>query len=178
MKSIPVQAVSSDVEVAGRPARRVLEVIRPYPFHAAGQTWRIPQVVIEEDYDGTPVMSGHEITRITRAIANEICGDNAALTADELEYLCGLTGVRYVEVAKRLGVTRSTISTWLKNGGKLPMLPSIVLKKWFWYQIFGALLEDVLVFRGAVAFEDGTFLHQLRQEAIQHSLAEPLRDVA
>ena len=51
-----------------------------------------------------------EIQRIHRAIANEICGHEATLTMDELEFLCDLTATSLSDVASALKVHRSAVS--------------------------------------------------------------------
>lgn len=149
-------------------------VLAPYLYMAAGRLWVIPQVRIELAPDGTPIIPGNELTRITHAVTNELCGSPTALSADELDFLCGITATPYVDVARRLDVTRATISHWIKKGGKLPLISSLILKKFFWFEVFGSRLQIPLSFSNRVIQDEGALLEQLRLEAISHGLTEPL----
>lgn len=153
----------------------VLETIPIYRFPAAGMYWSIPNVEIDAGYDGRPVLPGREIRRITHAIANEICATAAPLSPAELQYLCELTALYYVEVAEKLGVTRATVSHWLRKGRQVPLPHSLTLKKWFWAKLFPAAVTPELVFTVEELLDDARVLQRFHDEAVRLGLAEVVK---
>lgn len=89
---------------------------RNYPYQAAGRTWTVPELRLTSLPDGSAAISEEEIQRIHRAIANEICGDEARLTMAELEFLCDATETSFSDVASTLQLHRSTVTRWRKTG--------------------------------------------------------------
>jgi len=141
-----------------------------YPFFSAGRFWLVQELTITVLPDGTEGISQAESDRIHRAVANQICGAAADLSWDEFEFLCDLTGTLHVEVARHLGLHKSTVSRW-RPAGRVPHLASLALKRWFWLGLFGDLLKG---WRLPVAqFGDDTgFLARARQRAIDQRLVE------
>ena len=113
-----------------------------HPIHIAGRLWTIPTFEMVERPDGSGgVVNGvsrTELTRVHRGIANVICGDPAPLSPDELEFFCDVTETPYMDVAKHLGIAKSTVSKWwTRRDTTLSLLYSRHLKKWFWFKLFG-----------------------------------------
>ena len=149
------------------------KVTRNYPYQAAGRTWTIPELRLTCLPDGSAAISEAEIQRIHRAIANEICGHETTLTMDELEFLCDLTEKSLSDVASALKIHRSTVTRWKKSGEVPGSVMSLVLKKWFWYLLFGKSLENKVVPLD-YAVDEAKFLPFLRQETIDERLADPV----
>ena len=144
---------------------------KKYPYRAAGQTWIIPEFHLSKLPDGTIAVLEEEINRIHYAIANEICGDENGLSKDELEFLCDMTQTSFSEIADYLGIHQSTLTQW-RTAGKIPKnVMGLVLKKWFWFKLFGQKLGrrkiSISQFRDEVRF-----LSFAKAEAIQRNLAE------
>ena len=144
-----------------------------YPYQAAGRTWTVPEVELTSLPDGSAAISEEEIARIQRAIANEICGDEASLTMAELEFLCDATETSFADVASTLKIHRSTVTRWRKTGEVPKSVMSLVLKKWFWNLLFGKPLADETVPLGH-AIDEKRFLSFLKQETIDKHLADPV----
>ena len=81
----------SDGTVHSRYPSMKTKIKKNYPYYAAGRTWPVPELRLVSLPDGTSAISEEEIYRIHRAIANEICGNNASLSMEELEFLCDVT---------------------------------------------------------------------------------------
>jgi len=92
--------------------------------------------------DGTLALSQAEIDRIHGAVANAVCGNARALSTAELEFLCDVTGTSLSDVARHLELDRSAVSRWKSRGDSIPRIYSLLLKKWFWFKLFGAELGD------------------------------------
>lgn len=146
---------------------------KDYPYQAGGRLWAVPRLRLATLPDGTVALLEEEIDRIHRAIANEICGSPEGLTLSELEFLCDLTLTSWAEVAQFLGLHRSTLSKWRRLGVVPRSVISLVLKKWFWFKLFGPELGNCSVKLSCVGSE-GAFLSYARQEAIEQDLAEPI----
>lgn len=168
------QARSNAESASATRSRQVLEVIEAYAFPVGAKHWQVPQVHIEADFIGEPVVPGREVTRITLSVANAICGSPDPLSTAELEYLCDLTCVRYADVAQLLDVTRATVSIWFKKARPVSRTYSVKLKKWFWQKIFAKRLEKPLLFAVEEAFDDAILLQRLNREAIEQGLASPV----
>ncbi|MGM0574106.1 MAG: hypothetical protein ACQEXJ_00030 [Myxococcota bacterium] len=140
-----------------------------YPIHAAGRVWVVESATLTELRDGTLGLSSAELSRIHRAIANAICGTPGKLTADELEFLCDITDTSYADVARVLDVDKSTITLWRKKGvvSKLPF--SLLLKRWFWFELFGSELGDTNLPLSALA-TDELLLRRVQQAAIEQEM--------
>ena len=149
------------------------KVKRNYPYQAAGRTWAVPTLRLTSLPDGSAAISEDEIERIHRAIANEVCGDPGNLTMPELEFLCDVTDTSFADVAGVLRIHRSTVTRW-RQGGEVPgSVMSLVLKKWFWFQLFGSSLgkEPVPV---DCAVDEAKLLSFLKRETIDRELADPI----
>lgn len=144
-----------------------------YPYQAAGRTWRVPELHLARIPDGAVVILEEEIRRIHRAIANEICGTPDSLSRDELEFLCDITGTSSSEIADYLGIHRSTLTKWRKTGEIPKNVMSLVLKKWFWFKLFGKELGDRTV-RIRHLQDEESFLSYAKTQAIERNLAEPI----
>ena len=113
-----------------------------FALHAAGRLWNAGEVEITELPDGTLAVSAAELSRIHLAVANEICGRDSALTAEELEFLVDVADSSYAQLARELDVDRSTITVWRRKG-KVPRRPmSALIKKWAWFRLFGESLSS------------------------------------
>lgn len=145
------------------------------PLHAAGRLWTVPRMTLTVLPDGTLALSQAEIDRIHRAIANTICGTSRCLSADELELLCDVTETSYSDVARYLELDRSAISRWRSRAGSVPRAHSLLLKKWFWFKLFGAQLgdEDVPLH---LATDEGSLLDFAMHEAIDKKLTAPVSE--
>lgn len=144
-----------------------------YPYQAAGRTWTVPELRLSSLPDGSAAISDEEIQRIHRAIANEICGDQATLTMPELEFLCDVTETTFSDVASALKIHRSTVTRWRKAGEVPKSVMSLVLKKWFWNLLFGKSLENEAVPLDC-AVDETKFLSFVKQETIDRHLADPV----
>ncbi len=144
-----------------------------YPYQAAGRTWTVPELRLISLPDGTAAISEEEIYRIHRAIANEICGSDTTLSMDELEFLCDLTDKSFSDVADCLQIHRSTVTRWRKSGEVPKSVMSLVLKKWFWYLLFGESLRDEAVPLNC-AVNETKFLSFAKKETIDKHLADPV----
>ena len=122
----------------------VVEVIREYPFQGAGKTWIIKNVELTKTIDGSTVLTGHEIQKIHRTVANELCSTIEPLTAQELDYLCTITLTQFKDVAHFLGVTKSAVSLWKKPNKVVPLGDSLRLKRWFWFKVFKDIVQNTL----------------------------------
>jgi len=149
------------------------KVKKNYPYQAAGRTWTIPELRLTSLPDGSAAISEEEIQRIHRAIANEICGDETSLTMAELEFLCDVTDTSFSDVANALKIHRSTVTRWRKAGEVPKTVMSLVLKKWFWYRLFGKSFENEAVPLDC-AVDETKFLSFARQETIDKHLADPV----
>ena len=148
-------------------------VKKNYPYQTAGQTWSVPELRLVSLPDGTVAISEAEIHRIHRAIANEICGNNASLSIAELEFLCDVTGTTFSDVANWLQIHRSTVTRWRKSGKVPKSVMSLVLKKWFWFLLFGESLHDEAIPLNC-AVNETQFLSFAKQETIDKHLADPI----
>ena len=146
-----------------------------YPYHSAGRIWILPSLNIVELPDGTVGISGTEIRRVHRAIANSICGSPSVLTSDEFEFLTDVTRKPYNEVARAIGITPSALTRWMERGSKMPRLRSMFLKRWFWFQIFGEELADLEVSLHYLRDEDA-FLRFARDQAIARDLTMEVKE--
>ncbi|MDE2744333.1 MAG: helix-turn-helix domain-containing protein [Gemmatimonadota bacterium] len=149
------------------------KIKKNYPYYAAGRTWSVPELRLVSLPDGTAAISEEEIHRIHRAIANEICGNNISLSMEELEFLCDVTGTTFSDVADWLQIHRSTVTRWRKSGEVPKSVMSLVLKKWFWYLLFGESLHDETIPLNC-AVNETRFLSFAKQETIDKHLADPV----
>ena len=147
-----------------------------YPYQAAGRTWAVRELRLVTMPDKTVAIPEEEIDRIHRAIANEICGSSETLSMDELEFLCDMTETPFSEVADYLGIHRSTVTRWRKAREIPKSVMSVVLKKWFWFKLFGKEVGDRSVPLGHVVNEEA-FLSFARQEAIDKHLTEQIEQM-
>ena len=144
-----------------------------YPYQAAGRVWAVPELRLVTMPDGTIAILEEEIDRIHRAIANEICGSSDNLSMEELEFLCDITRTSFTDVADYLGVHRSTLTKWRKTGEVPRTIISLVLKKWFWFKLFGHDLGSRSV-KIEQLKDEGVFLSFAKSQAIERHLAEPI----
>lgn len=144
---------------------------KKYPYQAAGRTWVIPEFHLSELPDGTIAILESEINRIHHAIANEICGNKEGLTKEELEFLCDITQTSFSEIADYLGIHRSTPTKWRTTGQIPKNVMGLVLKKWFWFKLFGQKLGQQKI-PIAQLRDEVRFLSFAKAEAIERNLAE------
>ena len=149
------------------------KIKKNYPYQAAGRTWTVPMLRLDALPDGSAAISEMEIQRIHRAIANEICGDDACLTMDELEFLCDVTETSFSDVADALHIHRSTVTRWRKAGEVPKSVVSYALKKWFWNLLFGKSIGSKSVPLDC-AVDETKFLTFLKKETIAKRLADPV----
>ena len=149
------------------------KIEKNYPYQAAGRTWAVPALQLVALPDGTAAISAEEIQRIHRAIANEICGSNASLSMEELEFLCDVTDTTFSAVADWLQIHRSTVTRWRKSGEVPKNALSLVLKKRFWYLLFGYSLHDEVIPLNW-AIDETKFLSFAKQETLDKHLADPV----
>ena len=146
---------------------------RNYKYQAAGRTWVVPKLHLEEMPDGKVAVLEEEIDRIHRAIANEICGSPENLSKEELEFLCDVAETPFSQVAGYLGVHRSTLTKWRRS--ELPKNAlNLLLKRWFWFKLFGSFVGNNTV-RYRELEDETTFLAHARNEAIGKKLAESIK---
>ena len=144
---------------------------RNQPFHAAGRLWTIPRMTLSVLPDGTLALSQAAIDRIHRAIANAVCGNARPLSAAELELLCDVTEATFSDVANHLELAKSAVSRWRSRGRRVPRAHSLLLKKWFWFKLFGTQLgdEDVPL---RLAADEASLLDHAMHEAIDKKLTD------
>lgn len=146
---------------------------RDYKFQAAGRTWVVPTLRLTKMPDGTVAITEDEIDRIHRDIANEICGSPESLSKDELEFLCDVSGTLFSEVADYLGVHKSTLTKWRRTEVPKNAL-NLLLKRWFWFKLFGEDLADNTI-RIEQLQNERKFLAYARREAIGKKLVKPIK---
>ena len=151
--------------------------VSDYRYQAAGRAWNVPRVRLTVLPDGSQAISEAEIQRIQAAIGNEICGTDAPLTIDELEFLCDATDTSLVEVARLLDLHKSTLSKWRSSGQIPKAIYSIHLKKLFWFKLFGDHLGDDPVPLQHIADEQ-QFLRYAHERAIHEKLADAVELLA
>lgn len=117
------------------------KTLRDYEYLAAGHRWLVPEFHLIVFDDGEEAVPQNEIERVHRAIANEICGSPEPLTFDELEFLADTAGMNLADVARVLGVHRSTITKWRGRGAVSRGLFSTTIKRHFWFELFGEALR-------------------------------------
>jgi len=141
-----------------------------HPIFAAGRLWMVPSITLTELPDGTIAVSQQEIARVHLGIANAVCGAPGPLSQADLEFLCDVTDTKYAAVAKHLGLDKSTVSKWRRRGNAVPLLYSLHLKKFFWFNLFGSELGDHRVTLELVANE-ADLLSLAKEKAIENDLA-------
>jgi hypothetical protein len=137
-----------------------------YPVHAAGQLWTVASVTLTELPDGTQAIDQGELDGIHRAVANAVCGAEANLTGEELEFLCDVADARYIDVARYLDMDKSTVTAWRRRGLVPSRVVSLALKKWFWFRLFGESMGSVRLSLAEVR-DDGAFLRDAARRAIR-----------
>ena len=147
-----------------------------YKYRAAGQTWLIPRLYLEEMPDGTLAISQEEIDRIHRAIANEICGSTSGLSFNQLEFLCDVTETPFYAVAEHIGVHKSTLPKWRRAGVVSNSPTSVFLKKWFWFRLFEEELGNKTV-KWKDLGDEWRFLTLAKSHAIGEKLTEPVEEL-
>jgi len=153
------------------------KIIRDYEYLAAGQRWLVPEFHVVIFEDGEEGVSQAEIERVHRAIANEICGASEPLTFDELEFLADTAGMSMAQVARVLGVHRSTITKWRGRGSVSRGVFSTALKRHFWFELFGSALRGLQIPLEVVG-SDHALLRDLRDQAIGGDQADKVTRVA
>ena len=123
--------------------------------------------------DGTVSITEDEIDRVHRDIANEICGSPESLSKVELEFLCDVSGTLFTEVAAYLGVHKSTLTKWRKTEVPKNAL-NLLLKKWFWFKLFGEELANKSI-RIKQLEDERVFLKLARKEAIGEKLVKTIK---
>ncbi len=149
---------------------------KDYKYRAAGRTWLVPELHLEKMPDGTLTISQDEIDRIHRAIANQICGSPEALTFEELEFLSDVSATPFYEVAKQIGMHKSTLSKWRKSGAVPNSITSIFLKRWFWFRLFGQGLGNKTVKLKDLG-DEAAFLTLAKSHAIGQKLTESVTEL-
>jgi len=139
------------------------------PFHAAGRVWIIPEIHFTTLPDGSTGVDGDEIDRIHTAILNEICGDQAPLTPDELDFILDATGGSLTELAQLLRMDKSSVSRWRSGSRSVPSPASWLIKRWAWYRTFGIEMGARRASLGRFETDAG-FLTYARHQAIKHGL--------
>ena len=141
------------------------ETEHDYQLHAAGRLWSVGPVELTHLPDGTVAIAEAEIRRVHRAIANALCARTGTMSGDELEFLCGVTRTSFTDVASRLGVNKSTITIWRRRGHVPRATVSNVLRRWFWFRLFGDEIGSRTV-QLQVAGDDTLFLDFATRAAI------------
>lgn len=152
-------------------------VEKDYEYPAAGHVWFVPEIQISVFDDGEEAIAMTEFDRIHRAVANEICGDPAPLTFEELEFLCDITQTPLAEVARAIGVHRSTVTKWGDTGVVSRGVFSAAIKRLFWFKLFGEEVRWENIPIDAVV-SDTILLRYLHDRAAKSKLTEALTRVA
>jgi hypothetical protein len=140
-----------------------------YPYRAAGRVWNIPKMGFVTGPDGTLGISGIELERVHKAIANEICGNGAPLSGDEIDFLCGTSALSFSEVAEQCGFNRANISYWRKKGA-VNDRDSSLLKRFFWVQLFSDEISTLHSLNVKTLLSEKEVLSVLRNEAIREDV--------
>lgn len=143
-------------------------------YHAAARLWVIPQIEYTQLPDGTSGISAAEINKLNRAIANHICGEAEALTSQELDFLCDVADSTITEVAAVLRMDKSAISRWRSGDRGIPHSASWILKRWFWYRLFGRESKGDKVALHRLE-TDISFLSFARERAVKSQLTYAVR---
>lgn len=146
---------------------------RNYAYHAAGKVWRVPLLRLTRLPDGSVGISDDEIRRVHRAVANALCGSRDALSFDEFEFLCDTGEVSFTDVARHLGLHKSTLSKWRQAGTVPPGLTSLALKRYFWFLLFGSELGGKQITLSQVQ-DEAAFLEMAHDQAIKEHAADPI----
>jgi len=145
-------------------------VEKDYPYQAAGRTWTVRKLELTKLPTGKLGLSLAEIRRVNHAVANEICGSAEPLTFLDFEFLCATTSTTFKEAAEFLGIHRTTVTKWRRPDASIQPTYSLVLKKWFWFKLFGEQLADGIVPFHTVRNE-ADFLEFAKEAAIENQLA-------
>lgn len=145
--------------------------VRKHQVFAAGQLWLLDSAVLSILPDGSEAISGAELNRIHKAIANAICGTAARLSFEEFEFLCDITGATFSDAATYIGLNKSTVSTWRRRGLVPSTLVGNALKRWFWFKLFGDSLGKQSLPISTFA-SDIAFLETASQAAIRANLSD------
>ena len=148
---------------------------RNYSYMAAGRVWLVPELRLTGLPDGTVGLAEDEIDRVHRAIANEICGSPGPLTADEIEFLCGVAAVTYAEVAEGIGVHRSALTRWRSSTVPVRLITSRAVKRWFWFRLFAAELPENTIPLSAIR-DDAMLLRLVHGRALEHRLVSEIHE--
>ena len=138
-------------------------------YHAAARLWVIPQIEYTQLPDGTSGISAAEINKLNRAIANHLCGEAEALTSPELDFLCDVAGSTLSQLASMLRMDKSAISRWRSGNRGIPHSASWILKRWFWYRLFGEESKESKVSLHRLE-TDISFLSFARERAVESQL--------
>lgn len=92
----------------------------PTQHTIAGRVWDIPSLPIIRLPDGSETLRVEDMDPIYKAVAVALCEEPTALTADALEFLCDLAGLRHIRLAEIAGVDRSAVTAWLRRNGPPP----------------------------------------------------------
>ena len=150
-------------------------VEKDFLYSAAGRVWVLPELHLDTMPDGTLAINQVESDEIHRSIANEICSTGDALTFDEFEFLCDITVRSFSEVAEYLQIHKTTISKWRNQGAVSKAHYSAILKKWFWFEIFGDRIQTSLVPLSCLRSDDdilGLVTTAARNEGIARPVAK------
>ena len=146
-----------------------ITVKKQFPYQAAGRIWVIPTLKFVTGPDATLGISSQELELVHRAIANDICGNGAALTKDDLEFLCGISALSFSEVASRCGFNRANISYWRKKGA-VNDRDSLLLKRFFWINLFSEEITTLESLSVKILLSEKEVLSTLRNEAIREDV--------
>jgi len=142
-----------------------------YDFLAAGRFWIVRRLKMTVFPDASLGLSEEEIERIHLAVANHICGETEPLLGRELEFLCNITLTKYTEVSDYLDIHKSTVTKWRHGTNPIPSLSSRVLKRWFWFKLFGDEVKEQTIPFSRFQ-DDSEFLQFAKGYAINEHLAE------
>lgn len=147
------------------------EIVEDYAYGVAGSVWLVPALHLTV-IDGEQGISQREIDRVHRAIVNEICGERADLTYQELAFLCDVTGTPLAEIARF--VEEPSLRRWAKRGAVPRGIFSDVLKRRLWFVLFGdAMQGETLPFD--LTRNDRSLLRHLCERAKTSKLADEVK---
>lgn len=132
-------------------------VKKKYEMQIAGRLWEIPKITFVER-KGRTFLDQKEIKKWNDAVANAICSEDSALTIEEFKFLVNVADRKYSEVAEMLRIDASTITKWIKKDDDLSYAYSVVLRLWFWAELFEPgrteALSDILLGNGEQAIAE------------------------
>lgn len=148
-----------------------IRYIENHVLYQAGDVWVIPKYPISVSPDGRECVALVHLDPIHRAIAVQICGDPRPITSLELEFLCDVVDIPFAEVARKLDISRSTISHFMRLRKTWDRPKSKTCKVFFMSILFERVpsTEPGLLIRVREALDPDVLLETSKKHMEEHS---------